>query len=102
MKTEIKKTMPTTCPSCSQVLKVSHLVCDHCGTGVEGNFPFSILTRLTTEEQNFVIEFIKASGSLKDMATSYSISYPTVRNLLDSIIDKVKTIEGEFHSNKDG
>ena len=41
----------------------------------------------------FVIDFIKSSGSLKDMAKSMGVSYPTVRNILDELIDKLIKIE---------
>lgn len=39
------------------------------------------------------MEFIKSSGSLKDMAKEMGISYPTVRNLLDDLIEKIKQLE---------
>ena len=35
------------------------------------------------------MEFVKASGSLKEMASILNVSYPTVRNRLDEIIDKL-------------
>ena len=44
-------------------------------------------------EQQFVIDFIKSSGSLKDMAKNMGVSYPTVRNVLDDLIDKLNKIE---------
>ena len=34
-----------------------------------------------------------ASGSLKDLATVYGISYPTVRLRLDRLIDKIKLLD---------
>ena len=34
--------------------------------------------------------FIRASGSLKEMAAILGVSYPTVRNRLDEIIGKLK------------
>ena len=95
MKEKCKKNLPTTCPSCNQVVKVTRLLCDSCGTAVEGDFDLSVLARLDTEEQEFVIMFLKSSGSLKDMARIYGISYPTIRNRLDAVIEKVKTLETE-------
>ena len=41
------------------------------------------------EDQDFILQFIKASGSLKEMAGILKVSYPTVRNRLDEIIDKL-------------
>jgi hypothetical protein len=45
------------------------------------------------EDQKFIVEFMKASGSLKEMAKWLKLSYPTVRNKVDEIIDRVKLSE---------
>jgi hypothetical protein len=50
-------------------------------------------TGLEEEEQNFVKKFILFSGSLKDIAIDYGVSYPTLRIKLDRIIEKVKLAE---------
>jgi hypothetical protein len=52
------------------------------------------LTGLNSEDQLFITEFVKASGSLKVMAQQLKLSYPTVRNLLDSVINKLKENDG--------
>ena len=41
----------------------------------------------------FVKRFILASGSLKELAGGYGISYPTVRIRLDRLIEKIKIID---------
>jgi len=66
------------------------LICEACGTEVEGLYELPLLAGLSAEEQVFIIEFIKASGSLKEMARLFGLSYPTVRNRLDEIIEHVK------------
>jgi hypothetical protein len=95
MEQELEKKMPIKCPSCSRVLEVARLVCPSCQTAVEGNFLLSVLTNLSQEEQEFILEFVKSSGSLKIMAENYGISYPTIRNRLDAVIDKLKSFEVE-------
>lgn len=45
---------------------------------------------LEDEDVNFIKNFILASGSLKEMAGKYGVTYPTVRLRLDRLIDKVK------------
>jgi hypothetical protein len=45
------------------------------------------------EDQSFILEFIKSSGSLKEMARLLRLSYPTVRNRLDEIIERLKQTE---------
>jgi len=49
-----------------------------------------VLASLTGQEQDFIIEFVKSSGSLKIMAQKLGLSYPTVRNLLDDVIQKLE------------
>lgn len=90
---ETKKRLPLRCPACETQLKVSKLVCDRCGTEVSGIFDLPALTRLSEEEQRFMLEFVKASGSLKDMAKQMGVSYPTVRNYLDDLIEKLNNME---------
>jgi len=87
------KRLPVSCPSCDGKLTVKQLLCDKCQTEVEGLYPLPPLAALTSEDQDFIIEFIKASGSLKEMATLLKVSYPTVRNRLDDIIGKLKRSE---------
>jgi len=53
------------------------------------------LLSLTEEEQNFVLEFFLSSGSLKEMAQKMGNSYPTVRNKLDDMIEKIKTSQNK-------
>lgn len=51
------------------------------------------MTELETDELNFIKKFILASGSLKEMAEIYKVTYPTVRVRLNNIIEKIKMAE---------
>jgi|GEM_PF-5285430 len=44
---------------------------------------------LDDEDWNFIKNFILSSGSLKEMAIQYEVSYPTVRLRLDKLIQKI-------------
>ena len=87
------KLLPTICPACNSQVKVKSLLCEDCNTQIEGLFQLPPLARLSTEDQLFLLDFIKASGSLKEMARLLRLSYPTVRNRLDEIIERVKLAE---------
>jgi hypothetical protein len=67
--------------------------CETCGTEVSGSYPLPVLIRLSAEDQVFILQFVKSSGSLKEMAHYLKLSYPTVRNLLDEIIKKINSYE---------
>lgn len=49
---------------------------------------------LEDEDVTFVKKFLLASGSLKEMARQYGVTYPTVRLRLDRLIQKIKLSEG--------
>lgn len=51
------------------------------------------LTSLETEDLNFIRNFVLSSGSLKEMAQQYSVSYPTVRLRLDRLIQKIRATD---------
>jgi hypothetical protein len=72
---------------------VKRLRCERCGTEVEGDFELPPLTRLSAEDQGFLLQFLKADASLKEMARIVRLSYPTVRNRLDAIIEQLKQHE---------
>ena len=80
---------PTRCPSCERVLQVTQLDCAHCGTSVRGDFVLPEFLRLSMDDQAFILSFVRHSGSLKEMAKLYEVSYPTVRNRLDDLIAKL-------------
>lgn len=80
---------PVHCPACESELTVSKLSCVNCQTEVSGSFALPIFLSLQKNEQEFMLDFFLSSGSLKEMASKMGISYPTVRNQLDDIIEKV-------------
>ena len=45
---------------------------------------------LEVEDLEFIKKFVLNSGSLKEIAKIYEVSYPTVRIKLDRLIQKVK------------
>jgi hypothetical protein len=51
------------------------------------------LSFLNDEDLAFIRRFLLASGSLKEVAAGYGISYPTVRLRLDRLIAKITIAE---------
>ena len=45
---------------------------------------------LDEQDLTFVKRFLLASGSLKEVAAQYGVSYPTVRLRLDRLIQKIR------------
>ncbi len=51
------------------------------------------MTNLDDEDVSFIKRFLTASGSLKEVANQYGVSYPTVRLKLDRLIQKIQLSE---------
>ncbi len=48
------------------------------------------MNNLDDEDVAFIKNFLLCSGSLKDIAQSYGVTYPTVRLRLDRLIQKIR------------
>lgn len=53
------------------------------------------LTKLESDDFNFIKRFVVASGSLKEIAKQYGVTYPTVRLKLDRLIHKIEINDQE-------
>lgn len=51
------------------------------------------MLNLDDEDVSFIKKFILASGSLKEIANQYNVTYPTVRLRLDKLIQKIQISE---------
>lgn len=48
---------------------------------------------LNEEDFAFLKRFVLASGSLKELAEAYGVTYPTIRLRLDRLIQKIEVVE---------
>ena len=85
--------LPSECPACSAVLEATRLTCPSCSMQLEGRFELPPLLRLPKDDLDFVTAFVRSSGSLKEMGTLLGLSYPTVRNRLNDIIERLSRAE---------
>ncbi|MDI6601822.1 MAG: DUF2089 family protein [Thermoanaerobacteraceae bacterium] len=75
------------CPFCGEDLNITKLSCLNCGIVIEGKFELGFLNKLNYEQINFVVEFIRCRGNIKEMEKRLGVSNPTVRSKLYDIID---------------
>ena len=59
--------------------------------------PNTWFSQLEEEDQQFVKRLVLASGSLKELAESYDVSYPTIRLRLDRLIERVRISENPLN-----
>src|SRR5579872_3816932 len=91
----------TQCPSCGGAhCQVAKIECPDCDTLFEGKFEIPALLKLSDDDMEFIIDFVKCSGSLKEMATKQNVSYPTLRNRLNDLIDTLDQITLAKESSK--
>ena len=57
------------------------------------------LSVLSEEELHFIKRFVLASGSLKDLAKQYKVSYPTLRIRLNRLIEKIEIADDSDKEN---
>ena len=60
---------------------------------IEGEFELPRLARIPAEDQVFIMAFIQCHGSIKDMEEMFGISYPTVKNRLNRLADKLQLVQ---------
>ena len=53
------------------------------------------VNQLDPEDLAFIKRFVLASGSLKELAEAYDITYPTVRLRLDRVIEKIRIFDNQ-------
>jgi hypothetical protein len=51
------------------------------------------ISNLEEEDLHFIRRLVLASGSLKELAAEYGVSYPTIRARLDGVIERVKILD---------
>ena len=60
---------------------------------IEGFFDLPPLAKLPMEDQVFVAAFVRSHGSIKQMERLFGVSYPTVKNRLNHIGEKLGFVE---------
>jgi hypothetical protein len=51
------------------------------------------LQHLDEEDYQFIKKLVLASGSLKELADHYGVTYPTIRLRLDRLIERIRTLD---------
>ena len=73
------------CPNCERDMAVTSMVCGACDIKIEATFELSPLSRLSPNDQEFIVAFVGSHGSIKEMERQFNVSYPTVKNRLSAI-----------------
>lgn len=86
---------PQQCPTCGSALQIQELACPACSTIVRGRWAANPFSRLTDDQQTFLLLFVRSRGNLSDVERTLGVSYPTVRGKLEDIIAALEEPESE-------
>ena len=78
--------IPKKCPACSNDLVITRLTCSSCGTEVSGTYLPDFFSRLSPNDFEFILMFVKTKGNIKEMERLLGISYWTIRSKLNEIV----------------
>ncbi len=66
------------------------------GTRIEGAFELPPLATLEARDQLFIVAFVRAHGSIKRMEELLGLSYPSIKNRLNQLAEKLEGLYGEL------
>ncbi len=89
--------MKTKCPVCAGKLIIKEMECPNCNITIKGSIE-DISTEspqnlFSNEEWHFVVQFLLCEGNLKCLGEKLEKSYPTLKNKLQEIREKLPGYE---------
>ena len=77
---------PTKCSVCGSELQITRLTCPNCSSEITGSFAPCRFCSLNERQKVFLDAFLKARGNIKEVERTLSVSYPTVKNMLEELL----------------
>lgn len=82
----MKREVMGQCPICNGTVEITEVSCNSCKSTIRGHFKPCKFCTLSQENKDFAEIFIKNRGNIKEIERELSVSYPTVKGKLDSLI----------------
>ena len=83
------KKLISKCPVCEGELKITSLQCTSCNLELKSDFTLGMFDRLSAEQYEFLLTFLKFRGNLKSLQNDLQISYPTSKKQLDLLLVEI-------------
>ncbi len=78
------------CPLCDGGLQVTSVTCPCCDIEMRGSIRAHWLMGLDRDQLDFLLTFVRCRGVIRDIEALLGVSYPTVRNRIDQLVDGVE------------
>lgn len=82
--------LQTPCPCCNGDLYPASLACVPCQIKIEGQVETNEFASLPEEDLHLLRIFVWAEGRVRDMEGPLGLSYPTIRNRLGRLKDRLR------------
>jgi hypothetical protein len=80
---------PRDCPVCGDVLHVTRLGCDTCGTELSGRFASCAFCSLGAQDRKIMSVFLASRGNMRELARELGVSYPTARQRYAEMLERL-------------
>lgn len=87
--------VPGKCSICGHDITITSFYCPNCKTKTEGVFTLCKFCSLKREQLDFIEVFLKCRGNIKDVEKEMGISYPTIRNRLEEVLQALHLTDSE-------
>lgn len=77
---------PSKCSVCGAELQITRLTCPNCSSEITGVFSPCRYCSLNERQKLFLDTFLKCRGNIKEVERTLSVSYPTVKNMLEELL----------------
>ncbi|AYY15646.1 DUF2089 domain-containing protein [Actinobacteria bacterium YIM 96077] len=86
---------PRECPVCANVLHVTRLGCEACGTELSGRFTGCTYCSLSAQDRKILRVFLTSRGNMKELARELGVSYPTARVRYSELLGRLGIEEAD-------
>jgi len=87
-----KKLLSTRCPVCGLGMQTVAMGCPVCEVKIEGNFQETLFSRLSSNDQEILEQYLLAGFNIKTLEQKSSLGYAAIRSRLDKLIANYKAL----------
>lgn len=71
-------------------MKISELRCPNCDLSIKKEIPICEFCRLSEEDYEFLIIFLRSRGRITEMERLLGLSYPSIKQKIDNLLTRLK------------